>query len=333
MTHVIEDVTAWAEQEDEQLGSKSKAWLAAPDGRRWLFKHPRPNTGEHWAELVAADIAEALGIPHAYVRLARRGPSLGTISRDFTDRQIKDCTLLHGNQLLASAIVGYEPDAPKPPHHTVDAILDYVAHPGIDRPSGMVPLDGVSSAADAFVGYLMLDAVIGNTDRHHENWGLLQVTWQDQVAGSQATLAGANVAQAFHRQAMELAPTYDHASSLGRDLTDEARQQRLSGRDPRMTVEHYCARGRTPLYGAHYDSRTDTWSESKQITFREAFLRARELSPKVAAAWLRHLASLPAGDLLALVDRVPNFVASEPQRAFAKAALACNLAFLLTLPR
>lgn len=333
MTHAIEDVTDWVEQEDEQLGSKSKAWLAAPDGERWLFKHPRPNTGEHWAELVAADIAETIGIPHAYVRLARRGASLGTVSRDFTARLLKDCTLLHGNQLLATTVIGYEPDAQKPPHHTVDAVLDYLARGDIAVPAGMVHLDGVMSAADAFVGFLLLDAMIGNTDRHHENWGLLQITWQDQVAGSQAMLAGANVAQAFHRRAMELAPTYDHASSLGRDLTDEARLQRLSGRDPRVTVEHYCARGRTPLYGARQDPTSGTWSESKQLTFREAFLRACDLSPRASSVWLRHLASLPAGGLQALVDRIPISVASEAQRVFAKSVLACNLAFLSTLPR
>ena len=47
-----------------------------------------------------------------------------------------------------------------------------------------------------FAGYLVLDAVIGNTDRHHENWGLLlrrtETGWKGQVA-----------------------PSFDHASSLG----------------------------------------------------------------------------------------------------------------------
>jgi hypothetical protein len=28
------------------------------------------------------------------------------------------------------------------------------------------------SPQDAFVGYLVFDALIGNTDRHHENWGI-----------------------------------------------------------------------------------------------------------------------------------------------------------------
>ena len=58
---------------------------------------------------------------------------------------------------------------------------------------------------DMFVGYLMLDALIGNTDRHHENWGIMTGRGRPQV----------------------LAPTYDHASSLGRELSDQKRQARM----------------------------------------------------------------------------------------------------------
>ena len=47
----------------------------------------------------------------------------------------------------------------------------------------------------------MLDALIGNTDRHHENWGIL-------VRRGRGVLLG------------EVAPSFDHASSLGRELRD-----------------------------------------------------------------------------------------------------------------
>src|SRR5690606_14933665 len=51
-------------------------------------------------------------------------------------------------------------------------------------------------------GYLVLDAVIGNTDRHHENWGILRKKTGTGYVGY-------------------LAPSFDHASSLGRELHDE----------------------------------------------------------------------------------------------------------------
>jgi hypothetical protein len=46
----------------------------------------------------------------------------------------------------------------------------------------------------------MLDAWIGNGDRHHLNWGLVR------------NKLTPNIIETIH-----LAPTYDHASSLGRE--------------------------------------------------------------------------------------------------------------------
>ena len=57
--------------EPEQMGSKEKYWLDY-DHERWLFKIPRQNTGEHWSEKVAYEIATLLGIPAALVELAER---------------------------------------------------------------------------------------------------------------------------------------------------------------------------------------------------------------------------------------------------------------------
>ena len=65
--------------------------------------------------------------------------------------------------------------------------------------------EGVASASDLFAGYLMLDALIGNTDRHHENWAIIQ-------AGRQYCLA----------------PTFDHASCLGFNLSDAERIDRMT---------------------------------------------------------------------------------------------------------
>jgi hypothetical protein len=78
----------------------------------------------------------------------------------------------------------------------------------IPMPIGWTPFAGIGAAVDVFVGYLMLDAWIGNTDRHHENWGLV-----------------------VHAQGTHLAPSYDHAASLGAHETEENRHDRLTTRD------------------------------------------------------------------------------------------------------
>lgn len=70
----IMDVHADWKTEPEQMGSKQKFWLRPPndpDGREWLFKFPTKNTGEHWAEKIAYEIARKMRIVAPAVRLAQ----------------------------------------------------------------------------------------------------------------------------------------------------------------------------------------------------------------------------------------------------------------------
>jgi len=45
----------------EEMGSKVKFWTVNEQGHEWLFKKARANTGEHWAEKVACELAGLLG--------------------------------------------------------------------------------------------------------------------------------------------------------------------------------------------------------------------------------------------------------------------------------
>jgi hypothetical protein len=315
----IDDVSDWPTYGEEHTGSKRKGWLLDPrDPNKvpWLFKYPRPGTGEHWAEALAALVAHLLSIPHAEVRLARRGAELGSIAKDFRHGANHQAELVLGNTLLATAITTYDKSAPKPPSHTVDAVLEFLELRDIAPPLCQKPPHGVSLAPCYFVGYLLLDALVGNTDRHHENWGLVVRRWRPCAEAGQAS---------SFSETWELAPTFDHASSLGRDLDDATRSRRLSGLDPRFTVEHYAARGRTPLFSAGHDSR--------QMTTREAFRRASELRPFAAQGWLNRLEEVGLEQLEAAVDTLPATVVSDPARAFAKAVLACNRRHLLSVPK
>lgn len=54
----------------EDMGSKPKFWFRYLN-EMWLFKQARTNTGEHWAEKVASEIAELLKLPTHQVQIAR----------------------------------------------------------------------------------------------------------------------------------------------------------------------------------------------------------------------------------------------------------------------
>ena len=76
----IVDIPQDAREDIEQLGSKPKFWVSLADGR-WLFKVARPNTGEDWAEKVAAELAKHLDIEAADVELASYVDLRGCVSK------------------------------------------------------------------------------------------------------------------------------------------------------------------------------------------------------------------------------------------------------------
>ena len=56
----------------ESRGTRTKFWITFPgDEHPWLLKIPRTDTGEHWAEKVAAEIGSLIGVDCAQVELAR----------------------------------------------------------------------------------------------------------------------------------------------------------------------------------------------------------------------------------------------------------------------
>ena len=140
------------------------------------------------AERLTIEIARVLGVETADVALAVRHEERGVISERI------DGELRHGNELLSGIWPGYDTDKKGPV-------------PGYDLVSIKAVLDGYRggwsldlSAFECFAGLLVFDALVGNTDRHHENWAVVQNT-------------------------QTLAPSFDHGASLGfnasaRQMTD-----------------------------------------------------------------------------------------------------------------
>ena len=199
----------------EQLGTKEKFWfLFSPqESLKWLFKFSRENTGEHWSEKVAEQLCKLIGIPHVKYDLALCNGRLGIISPstigDF-ERMVMGNEILHNHSPKEYPIP--EQGAEKyvrVKEHTVSRVLGCLDRSEIMPPKTDFEIGGLN-AGDVFCGYLMLDALISNQDRHHENWAIIV----DNKTGERF-----------------LCPTYDHAASLGRELLDEERIERLNTRD------------------------------------------------------------------------------------------------------
>lgn len=276
----------------EQLGTKYKFWYHDESGGLCLFKEGRPNTGENWAEKVCCELCELLGIPHAHYEFAMWENCKGVVSPSFVP---KDGRLIHGNELLAKIVHDYDyAKHYRARQHTVAVVVGLMRVSGIRMPSGFVPADGLKTAACVFVGYLMLDALVSNQDRHDLNWG-----WILADDGE-----------------LTLAPSFDHASSLGRNESDAERVVRLGTKDSGRNVAAYVARARSAFYSNP--------SSNKPLTTIEAFQEAAKLFPEAKRYWLQKLEATSLADYESIFNNVPPTEISIPAKEFALRMLEIN---------
>ena len=299
-----------AADQSEAMGSKPKFWYRDEHGRRWLYKEARPETGEDWSEKVACELAARLGLPHAVIELATWQQTRGIVTPSFVP---PGAALVHGNELLSQIVPGYPQSESgtrrfsRVPQHTVRIVMEVLQRSTVGLPPDWTAPAGIASAQGAFAGYLLLDAWIGSTDRHHGNWALIV----DLNPGLQPPYRP------------RIAPTYDHASSLGRNETDKARMRRLRTKDAADSVEAYVERCTSAFYAQEGDA--------KPLTTLEAFKAAMLFSPAEARVWLAQLEQVHMKDVTELLHRVPADRITEPAICFAHRILEINQHRLLGL--
>ena len=286
----IVGIPADAREDTEQLGSKPKFWVLL-DGRRWLFKEARPGTGEDWAEKAAAEVARVIGVRAETVELAEYAGRRGCISLNFVDVKAGQA-LVHGNEILSMRVTGYDKSKTfRQSDHTLANI-----EAAIRGLFGPAQADG---ALTELASYMVLDALIGNTDRHHENWGLLIRVQTDPRASI-----------------LSVAPSFDHASSLGRELRDERRDELLAGN----RVSWYVGKGRGGLF-----RNPDERHGANPLRF--AMLAAKAY-PAFFWPALERVAALTAADVHRIVEALPDERASRSAKRFAEAMMLATQASL-----
>lgn len=298
----IFDVSASVADRPETLGSKEKLWLTPQTGlglgdELHLFKIGRIGTGENWAEKTACEIAKLLGLPCADYHLATCRGVQGVISPRFL---APGAPLYLGNTVFSNVDKRY--DGTLRFKQVRYKLLSALA---IVRSLPLQPVEivgaGAMSAIDTFVGYLVFDALIGNTDRHHENWGVT---------------AGRAAGRADDRMRFCLAPSFDHASSLGRELSDTDRKRRIETRDDRSNVAAYAEKARSAFYGIGSTQRT--------MTSREVVTTLAQAHPAATNFWAKRVAALIAPSLEEILDQMPDTFISPTARQFGLKLLAYN---------
>lgn len=230
----------------------------------------------------------------------------GIISKDFTENKTKGY-LVHGNEILTKMVSGYPTRQYRGvSQHSIENIIGFLSKPYVSIPQDWpLPAD-IHNAVDLFLGYLMLDALIGNTDRHHQNWGVL-------VRHVEST----------GEWRVELAPSFDHASSLGRELDDYRRESLLSGANYKSTVEDYAQRARSAIY-------LNT-GDAKPLSTLDAFVEFSARAPKAGNVWLDKLRNIGEDSLNGCVNRVCEERLSSKSAKFVCRLLSVNRSWLISL--
>jgi len=221
----VVDIADWQLDEEFAIfpqGSKPKRAAFCPTpapfqfliaGHRYLFK---VSTGwrifQHWSEIIAFAIAEHCAISAApcFVAVDSRAGEVGVLVEFFYGHPSSPVVprLVSGADLLRRMFSDYESDPDS--YHTVNNILSICKVLDAADPEG------------AWGTLLAFDALIGNTDRHPENWGFLARRSENQ------------------EWKFELAPSFDHGTSLAYQIPDQSLAQEAS--DERIAA--YLGRGR-----------------------------------------------------------------------------------------
>jgi hypothetical protein len=293
----IIEVPPDAPEESEEMGTKEKFWFRDRDLGLCLYKKARSNTGEDWAEKIASELCNLLGLPHARYELAVFDEEYGIISPSFV---ADDSDLVLGNEVLANILSDYPKDNQLSSQHTISNVFQAIEDTSVNLPLNWTAPEAIDNAIDTFIGYLLLDAWIGNSDRHHENWAF--------ISSESETY---------------LAPTYDHGSSLGRNESDEKRLARLRTKDRGFSVRAYVEKCNSCLY--------DGVKDKKPLKTFDVFSKAAKINPSAARVWLSRLSDISAADTLELFYRVPSNRISQTAIEFAQKILEINRDRLLNL--
>jgi hypothetical protein len=289
----------------EQMGSKSKFWyIDRTDGQSYLFKSIHTSDkynndiirfGEDWAEKIAYEIASQLDVPTAEYDLATYNGERGIRTKNFLN---EDEEMVFGNQLLEhiATISGSQLERGQKSQTItrVSVILERVI---ADPPASWTCTAQIKDALDVFLGYMLLDVLIGNQDRHSENWGLVQNK---------------------HGQ-IRLAESFDHAASLGRNELDEVRLRKLRSKSSQDRIPNYVSRAKTHFYMG-----------DKRLKTLEAFVVFGSVRPRAALEWVEKLELLTPDKVWEIVSRVPSIRMSDVSKLFAAGVVIANRTRILT---
>jgi hypothetical protein len=214
------DVAAWPEDEEYPFfpeGSRDKRLLRCPPlaphpwlvaGHRYLFKESRAAYPEQfWVEVVASRLSRLTGVPvpASYAAWDSRSDTCAALIEWFYGYPGGPAQgFLLGGMFMKDMIKDFDHVKGRQHNFNHVTLLCHV----LDRaaPSSERPFSFEKEWLPTWARILTFDALIGNTDRHQENWGFV---WTRQETGDKPTMH------------LQISPAFDNGTSLGHEHSSE----------------------------------------------------------------------------------------------------------------
>lgn len=217
----IVHVGSWSRDEDNPVypvGANPKRLLLCPAqppdgeliaGHRYLFKTAKDwKVGQLWSEFLAFQLSAptSLRVPRCFVAVDEKTGETGALVEFFYGYpgDVPGLRFTHGSDITQSVITDRKRGRPHSVQYNVRLCRRY----------------RVNDSESWWGQVLAFDALIGNTDRHPDNWGLL-------------VRLGASPRYA-------MAPAFDNGTSLGYEIPED----RLPGAKDQNWFDRYVARGK-----------------------------------------------------------------------------------------
>lgn len=238
------DVSNWMESTIPTRGTRDKLVLIKPQSEDTYFlKFPmirgnRDYTPENWSEVIAFEVGTALGFNVLEYGLAAYNGRVGCLSRNMIN--------LNNNESLVEG-------------HSILSRFDSTYDPSNKGTYNRYTFDFVQEALKAynaqfylkeFIRTLIFDAIIGNSDRHQSNWGIIQSTKHIEIKPENKGFRFGfrkqqkrEVKKTIHVD-LKAAPIYDSGCCLGREFGEAQIQQHL---DNQSKFDKYIRNGVSEL--------------------------------------------------------------------------------------
>lgn len=230
----FKDISKW--EKHEYLGTggtRDKVVVENPDDnclyyfKTSLIKKEKNYIYEFWSEVIASEVGTLLGFDILeYNVAANDNQTLGCLSKLMIDTTVEQ--LDEGYKWIKRYQLAY--DTEDRDAYTFQLIDDTLKN-----------LFPNKKFTEKLISTIVLDCIIGNEDRHQENWGII-------ISNKETTKATKSI---FSRKTpvpvsrYRFAPIYDSGSSLGRELREEKVNQMLTDT---IQLNSYINRGQSEIH-------------------------------------------------------------------------------------